>query len=481
MQVRPAGRPIKGFGGVTSGPQPLIDLQYSPLALTLSATPHRRYRHARMQSTDGRRLCSSAVRGTLSEQVGQTISISTIVDIMNLIGRCVVSGNVRRTAEIAFGSAGSQEYIDLKNYEVNPERAAFGWVSNNSVFAEVGMDYEQICKRIEINGEPGVAWLANMQNFSRMDGKADGKDSKALGGNPCLEQTLESFELCCLVETFPHKHTDLADYLETLKYAFLYAKTVTLASTHWEASNAVMARNRRIGCSMSGLAQFVSSRGIDELRQWCEEGYHAIQSLDQRLSRWLCIPQSIKTTCIKPSGTVSLLAGATPGLHYPESRYYIRRVRLAKSSPLLPPLLSAGYDVEDAVGDTATAVVSFPIDAGEGIRTISQLTLWEQLSFAAFLQRHWADNQVSCTVTFDPETESRDIRHALNYFQYQLKGVSFLPRLKLGAYAQMPYEEISAECYGTMVSRLQPLVFTQARAADPEKELFCDSSGCAAV
>jgi ribonucleoside-triphosphate reductase len=89
----------------------------------------------------------------------------------------------------------------------------------------------------------------------------DNKDHRASGGNPCLEQTLESYELCCLVETFPNRHSNLHDFLETLKYAFLYAKTVTLGGTHWPETNAVMLRNRRVGASMSGIAQFVAKRG----------------------------------------------------------------------------------------------------------------------------------------------------------------------------------------------------------------------------
>ena len=75
--------------------------------------------------------------------------------------------------------------------------------------------------------------------------------------------------------------------------------------------------------------------------------------------------------------------------------------------------------------------------------------MWEQMSLAAFMQKYWADNQVSCTVTFDPETEGKQIAYALNYFQYQLKGISFLPKLKYGAYRQMPYEEITQNRSGT--------------------------------
>lgn len=105
--------------------------------------------------------------------------------------------------------------------------------------------------------------------------------------------------------------------------------------------------------------------------------------------------------------------------------------------------------------------------------------MWEQLSLAAFLQRHWADNQVSCTVTFDPKTEGSRLEHALDFFQYQLKGVSFLPRCETGAYSQMPYEAISAEAYAAMRSKLLDVDFRSIRGQDtalPDK--FCDSSSC---
>ena len=133
---------------------------------------------------------------------------------MNLIGKCVVAGNVRRTAEIVFGDPYDEEYLDLKNYKVNPHRDQYGWTSNNSIFAELGMDYTESAKRIVDNGEPGFAWLENMRQYSRMKNGGDNKDHRAMGGNPCLEQTLESYELCCLVETFPSNHDDLTIMLE---------------------------------------------------------------------------------------------------------------------------------------------------------------------------------------------------------------------------------------------------------------------------
>ena len=446
--IRLAGVPIKGFGGESSGPQPLIDLHLQ-------------------------------IREALDAEIGQPISLTAIVDIMNLIGKCVVSGNVRRTAEIVFGDADNDEYLDLKNYEVNPRRESFGWTSNNSIYASIGMDYNASADRVRINGEPGYAWLKNMQDYGRMADEPDYKDRRAMGGNPCLEQTLESHELCCLVETFPTNHDSLEDYLNTLKYAYLYAKTVTLGQTHWAETNRVMLRNRRIGCSMSGIAQFIANRGVGDLQTWMDTGYHHIQKLDEKFSDWMAIPRSIKTTSIKPSGTVSLLAGSTPGIHFPESRYYIRRMRLGITSSLVPSLEKAGYKIEPAFGsEDTTVVVDIPVDLGEGVRTLDEVSMWEQLSLAALAQRYWADNQVSCTVTFNPETEGHQIANALDIFQYQLKGVSFLPRLEAGAYQQMPYEAIEEETYKDLVGKLSKLNFGRVKGEEIVIERFCDNDVC---
>ena len=446
--IRPAGAPIKGFGGVSSGHEPLKEV-------------------------------IGLIREVLDSNIGEPISVTTIVDIMNLIGKCVVAGNVRRTAEIVFGDPTSSEYINLKNYKKNPHRAEYGWTSNNSVFADVGMDYTDVAERINDNGEPGIAWLDNMQDYSRMRNGRDKKDHRASGGNPCLEQTLESYELCCLVETFPNNHDDIDDYLKTLKYAYLYAKTVTLGKTHWSETNRVMLRNRRIGTSVSGVAQFITDKGLHQLKEWLETGYDKIQEYDKMYSDWLAVPRSIKTTSVKPSGSVSLLAGSTPGLHYPESRFYIRRMRLSVNSPLIKPLEKAGYHIEPAVGsEDSTVVVEVPVDIGEGVRTLSEVPMWEQLSVAAFMQKYWADNQVSCTITFDPETEGYQIPNALNYFQYQLKGISFLPKLEHGAFPQMPYEEITEEKYDELVKELGYLSFRQVKGNEAEVEKFCNNDSC---
>ncbi len=455
-KVRPEGLELKGFGGISSGPQPLKDLH-------------------------------QGIREVLDNNTDKPITGRSIVDIMNMIGRCIVAGNIRRTAEIAFGDPEDDDFLNLKNYKIHPERASYGWTSNNSIFAKLGMDYSKACSNVRYNGEPGFCWLNNMRAYGRMCEPPNFRDQKAAGGNPCLEQTLESFEMCCLVETFPYAHSSYEEFEETLRCAFMYAKTVTLGLSHWQETNDVISRNRRIGCSMSGIAQFLGRYDLHTLKEWAKKGYDYIQTCDEQISKRFQIARSIKTTCIKPSGTVSLLAGATPGLHYPESQYYIRRVRISKNSDLYEPLVKAGYKVEHDTyaKEAAGMVVEIPVCVGTNVRTIKEVSMWEQLELAAFLQENWADNQVSCTIQFDPETEGPMLTYALNYFQYRLKGISFLPKLNPAdhVYVQLPYEQITEEKYHEILGGIHEMSTEQSPskdAVDAKAENFCDGDKCLA-
>jgi len=456
-EVRGPGEPIRGFGGISSGPAPLISMHEN-------------------------------IKAIFEANIGKLLDEELIVDIMNHIGVCVVSGNVRRTAQIVFGDPNDKKYISLKDYKWNKEqkiyigpradRAAVGWASNNSVFAELGMDYTDTANRTRKNGEPGYVWLENMKGYGKMVNGPDNVDHRASGANPCVEQTLEDKEVCTLVETFPANHDSLEDFKRTLKFAYLYAKTVTLGKTHWPETNRVMLRNRRIGCSVSGVQQFVVQNNIHTLKLWLQEGYSAIRHWDDVYSDWFAIPRSIKVTSVKPSGSVSLLAGATPGMHWPVSRFQIRRVRMPKDGLLAKRIRTAGYKVEpEAVSPNTTIVVEIPIDVGEGIRPVSEVSMWEQLHMAAFLQKYWADNQVSSTVTFDPETEGKDIAHALNYFQYMLKGISFLPN-EDEPYEQMPIEYINEDDYNSRMAEIKPVNFSNINHDETEVERFCDGDTC---
>jgi len=240
-----------------------------------------------------------------------------------------------------------------------------------------------------------------------------------------------------------------------------------------------MLRNRRIGLSITGITTFIADRGIAELKTWTKEGYNLIQKYDDVYSEWFAVPTSIKKTTVKPSGTLSLLVGVTAGIHFPESRHYIRRVRLSKNSPYIRILKASNYKIEDASEDPEnTCVVEFPVSLGEKVKTIKDTNIWEQLNLAAFVQKNWADNSVSVTVTFRKD-EREQIKSALDIFQFQLKSVSFLPKLDNDSpYPQMPYEEITEKEYERMSKHLLPLDFSEMLSVDSHSEMYCESDVC---
>ena len=440
--IRPEGAPLKGFGGICSGSQPLMDLHEDLAAL-------------------------------LDERVGEHITSSDIVDIENYISKCVIAGNIRRSAAIALGRHDDKEFMALKHDKEKVMSHRFG--SNNSLFAEIGMDYTEPAANTMKQGEPGYIWLENLRTRGRFKDGERLDDLNVAGVNPCSEQQLESFEMCCLVETFPVNHENLDDYLKTLKLAYLYGKTVTLVNTHWPETNAIMLKNRRIGLSQSGIQQARCKFGTRELLEWCDMGYEHIKILDAKFSDWLCVPRSKRVTSVKPSGTVSLLPGVTPGIHYPEAEYYIRRIRFDKNSPLIPKIEKAGYVVEPDKYNKSGVCVNFPVKEGLFERSKYEVSMWEQLEFAAKYQYYWSDNAVSVTITFRPE-EAEHIKHALDLYEDRLKVVSFLP-LEDHGYEQPPYEAIDLDTYRKMRKPLKRLNLSSVEVV-PVGEKYCDGDKC---
>ena len=455
--VRPAGAPIKTFGGTAAGHEPLLKLH-------------------------------SHIRRLFDNRAGEKLTRKDIADIGNLIGVCVVSGNVRRSAELLIGRIDDQDFLNLKNAEVFPERNSYnadspgwGWMSNNSVETAVGIDLSPIVEGIARNGEPGVIWMDVSRKYGRLADPVNNKDHRVAGYNPCAEQSLESYECCTLVETYLNRHESLEDYKRTLKFAYLYAKTVTLLPTHWEETNAIMQRNRRIGTSMSGVANFADIHGLPVLRDWMDAGYATIKDYDNTYSEWLGIRESIKMTTVKPSGTVSILAGESPGVHWtPGGKYFNRAIRFSNDDPMLPLFKMANYRVEPASeSPTTTSVVFFPIKS-EAERAERDVTIFEKMSLAATAQRHWSDNSVSVTISFDPDTEARHIGTVLHMYDGQMKSVSFLPSGN-STYPQMPYTQISEEEYNSSMGSLFPIDFSGVYgglAADAIGEAYCTTDAC---
>ena len=456
-EIRPAGTPIKTFGGTAAGHQPLEKLH-------------------------------NYIHNLFKGRAGEKITRTDIADIGNLIGVCVVSGNVRRSAELLIGRLDDETFLNLKNVERFPERNSYdpkapgwGWMSNNSVETTVGKNLDSIVEGIARNGEPGVIWLDMSRKYGRLADPANNKDWRVAGYNPCAEQSLESYECCTLVETYLNRHDNLEDYKRTLKFAYLYAKTVTLLPTHWEETNAIMQRNRRIGTSMSGVANFADNVGLPTLREWMDEGYKIIKQYDNTYSEWLGIRESIKMTTIKPSGTVSILAGESPGVHWtPGGKHFLRAIRFANSDPMLPLFKMAQYRVEPASeSPDTTSVVFFPIKS-KAVRSEKSVSIFEKMSIAATAQRYWSDNSVSVTVSFDAENEAGDIGNVLHMYDGQLKTVSFLPMGNF-TYPQMPYTQITEEEYEENTMKLFPIDFSgvyAGMAADAIGDAYCTTDAC---
>jgi adenosylcobalamin-dependent ribonucleoside-triphosphate reductase len=475
-QIRVAGTPIKGFGGTSSGPEPL--------------------RNGHKEITE-----------LLDSLHGEPVTSTAIVDIMNMIGKFVVAGNVRRSAELAIGQANDGSYVTMKDpIKHSKELMSHRWASNNSVFVRPTDDFSHLIPSIAKNGEPGLIFLENAKHYGRYQDGLNTEDSpyydNVAGFNPCAEQSLEHGEMCCLVETYPANHETADEFLETIKYAYLYAKSVTLLPTHDPLANSVMLKNRRIGLSQSGIQQAIKKFGYSSYcRDFADEAYDMVRHWDKTYSRWLGVPTSIKVTTVKPSGTVSLLSGATPGVHCTHSEFYYRTVRVSATDPMVPMLLKANYRVEVSVIDNAkvkdlipdngvilatdnnlatlkdaavTLVAYFGIKEKNFTKSKYDISLWEQMYLVRELQNLWSDNSVSCTITFKPE-EQKDLESAIKFVAPYVKTLSFLP-LDNHSYQQAPYQTITEDEYIKYTNTLKTLKLKSKQESAGER--YCTNDTC---
>jgi ribonucleoside-diphosphate reductase alpha chain/ribonucleoside-triphosphate reductase len=171
--------------------------------------------------------------------------------------------------------------------------------------------------------------------------------------------------------------------------------------------------------------------------------------------------------------TLSLLAGVTPGVHpSPAGPYYIRRVRISSSSPLIQVCQKNGYKVEyqkkfDGSDDRSTMVVEFPCKVPDGTPVAADYGWKDQLDMVRRLQREWSDNSVSCTVYYKKE-DLEDIKAYLKeYYADEIKTVSFLLYHGHG-FVQAPYETISKELYEELITKVKPIDSVEINEADME-------------
>lgn len=445
--LRLKGAKIHGFGGTASGPEPLREL------------------HQRLS-----RILKMAANGEIS-------LTRLAADSFNAVARCVVAGNVRRSAQLALGCPGDEDFLRLKNPEHMPERQDIAWLSNNTVRIEDELpegELEDILDMVRYNGEPGFFFSGNVKRHGRM---GDGRPDTATLCNPCAEIPLESMELCNLAEVFPSRCKNERQLQKALMAASFLAQTVSLLPTHSEKTNAIIARNRRVGVSLSGIADWIGKEGFNRVRKTLRSSYLEVSEYTKSLAKECGVPVPIRFTTVKPSGTVSLLAGVSPGMHWPVARHAIRRMRVASHSPVAEVLLRGGVPAEPDVTDSTTTVFEFPV-AYSALEVQNQVSAFTQMSLLSALQEDWSDNMVSATIHFDLQKEGPQLASLLNHFYPRLKSVSFFPVSQSQVWPQMPIEAISEAEWGMRIQNLGSLDWSRLQTEVSEPERFCNKDTC---
>jgi hypothetical protein len=212
-----------------------------------------------------------------------------------------------------------------------------------------------------------------------------------------------------------------------------------------------------------------------------DEGYQTIRKYDHSYSEWLCVRESIRVTTVKPSGSVSLLSGASPGVHWtPGGKYYLRAIRFGETDPMMHLFKAAGYHIEKDIQSDNTNVVYFPMSTTHK-RSEKDVTLFEKIGLAATTQKYWSDNGVSVTLSFDKEKETEHVAPALHMYEGQLKAVSFLP-MGNEVYPQQPYTQITEEEYNSYIGKIKKInwsaIYDGVDNLEAAGEAYCTTDVC---
>lgn len=440
--IRSKGAPIKGFGGVASGPEILVE---------------------------GIELINNILNGRARKKLRPI----DCLDIMNIIGMVVVAGNVRRSAQIAIGDSDDVEFLKAKRWDLGSIPRWRG-MSNNSVVCDDISELPQEFWDTYEQGEPyGVINLQLARSVGRA-GETQYPDPQVEGFNPCAEQSLANYETCCLAEVYLPNISSYEEMKEVVKMLYKINKHSLALKSHHEETKAIVNNNMRMGIGLTGIME-----ASEEQLSWLSDTYEWLRSYDKKYSAKMGWPESIKLTTVKPSGTLSLLAGVTPGVHpSPAGPHYIRRVRIAVDSPLVEVCRAHGYPVEyqrniDGSEDRSTVVVSFPCKVGENVPTGETITAIEQLEWVKKMQKEWSDNSVSCTVYYKKEDIPLIQKYLAENYKDNFKTISFLLYSGHG-FDQAPYETISKERYDEMVAKSLPIHSVEMN----EDDISADQIGC---
>lgn len=421
MLIREYGAPLATFGGTASGPGALIE--------------------------GIKDICS-----VLDNRIGKKLRSIDVLDICNIIGRVVVSGSSRRSAQIAMGDPDDVLFLRAKNWSSG---TVPGWRanSNNSIYADSFDEIQpELWRGYDGSGEPyGLLNRKLARKYGRL-GEIK-PDNTIEGFNPCAEIALADGESCNLATIFLPNVESFSQFLEISKLLYMIQKQITRMSYPYEKTNYITHKNARLGQSVTGVLQ--SSK---EQISWLKEAYENLKSFDKTYSDKKGWSQSVRLTTIQPSGTLSLLPGVTPGIHPSFAEYYIRRVRFGSVDPLVESCRKRGYKVVWDIGidgreDHTKYVVEFPCKSPKDAILAANMTAVEQLEWVKRMQTDWADNAVSVTVYYRKEEMGAIKDWLLDNYDKNVKSVSFLLHSEHN-FPLPPYEEITEEMYNKIMSKI---------------------------
>jgi hypothetical protein len=441
LLIRSKGSPIRGFGGVASGPDVFV--------------------------AGIERICQ-----IMRRREGQKLRSVDVLDVCNTIGDIVVAGNVRRSAEIAIGDPDDLAYLRAKRWDLGTIPASRA-MSNNTVAACTLDDVlPELWAGYEGNGEPyGLYNETLCQEYGRLH-QID-PDPSVEGLNPCGEIPLADHECCNLAELFLPRFASFHEFTDASRLLYRLQKHVAAMPYLARDTEEVVHRNMRLGLSVSGVMQ-----DLPRAYEWLDPCYRQLRCHDEDYSQLMGWPRSIRLTTVKPSGTLSLLAGVTPGGHPAYARHLLRRVSVASDSPLVAFAREHGYRVEtrlnlDGTPDHRTASVCFPVSYPDGTVVAADTSAIDQLQVVQLLQSQWADNAVSVTVYYRPEELAHIRAYLTQHYNRWFKSLSFLLHTEHG-FAQPVLEPLSAEQYVTQTAALVP--FSQL-VADTTQQVESDCEG----
>lgn len=445
--VRGAGEKIKTFGGVSSGPLSLIE-GIEDICKVLSARENKKIR-----------------------------SIDAL-DICNILGKIVVSGNVRRSAELAIGDIDDVLFLKAKRWDLH-KLPSWRSNSNNSVYCdEIDDLLPHFWDGFKGNGECyGLINIKNAKRFGRA-GQLK-KDPTVEGFNPCAEEQLAPFECCNLSELFLNNIESEEELFECASLLYKVQKAICNLNYLHEETEKIVHKNMRIGIGVTGVYQ-----SFDKLK-WLSPTYDRLVKYDEEWSKKKGYPVSIRLTTVKPSGTLSNLSGSSPGGHPAFGEYIVRNVRFATNDPLVGICKDCGYNVEyeirlDGTINHDVSVVSFPCRfVGENVITEKEVSVEDQMNMIKNLQTIWSDSSVSCTIYFEKDEVERIKNWLKENYKENIKSISFGLKTDAGFVQQMPLIEITKEEYDKLNDKIKNIddIFSRVITGELESQ-ECSTGAC---